>query len=92
MSFSISGNVLNGMSLTGTDVSSACGNDWITIPCATNSFRQDQQMYGTESSGPDACVDRICGMVFNSVTQATPSTAKTRAVNSKFGYLTSSSK
>ena len=84
MSFSISGNVLSGASVTGTDVSSACGNDWINIPCATNSFRQNQQMYGPESTGPDTCVDRICGMIFNSVTQANVNTAKTRAVNSKY--------
>ena len=57
MSFSITGQ--------GTDTSSVgvqCSTDWITIPCATNSNDPVAQT-GT----PAVCVDRICGMVFNSV-------------------------
>ena len=89
MSFSLSGSVINGAGSTGTDVSSACANDWINIPCATNSFRQDQQVFGTNSVGPNTCVDRICGMVFNSVTQTDINTAQTRPVNSTYTIQTS---
>ena len=84
--FSISGTVMNGMGSTGTDVSSACANDWITIPCATNSFKQDKQINGVNSMGPDTCVDRICGMVFNSVIQTDIATARTQPVNSKYQF------
>ena len=75
---------MNGMGSTGTDVSSSCANDWITIPCATNSFKQDSQINGMNSNGPDTCVDRICGMVFNSVFQTDIATARTQPVNSKY--------
>ena len=57
MSFSITGQ--------GTETSQVgvtCSTDWITIPCATNSNDPVAQT-GT----PAVCVDRICGMVFNSV-------------------------
>ena len=37
--------------------------DWITIPCATNSNNPT-----TQTGTPSVCVDRICGMVFNSAT------------------------
>ena len=74
------------MGSTGTDVSSACANDLITIPCATNSFKQDKQINGMNSMGPDTCVDRICGMVFNSVIQTDIGTARTQPVNSKYQF------
>ena len=60
MSFSITGQGTT-TSTVGTD----CNTDWITIPCATNSNDPVAQT-GT----PSVCVDRICGMVFNSVTGA----------------------
>jgi hypothetical protein len=60
MSFSITGQGTQ-TSQVGTD----CNTDWITIPCATNSNDPVAQT-GT----PSVCVDRICGMVFNSVTGA----------------------
>jgi hypothetical protein len=40
-----------------------CTTDWITIPCATNTNNPLLQT-GT----PSVCVDRLCGMVFNSAT------------------------
>ena len=84
MSFSISGSVMNDVGTAGTDVASSCANDWINIPCATNSLRQDQQSFtSANSEGPNTCVDRICGMVFNSVTQLDINTAIVRPVNSK---------
>jgi len=55
-SFSVSGS-----SNTGSQVGTGCSTDWLTIPCATNTndpFAQN----GT----PVVCVDRLCGMVFNS--------------------------
>ena len=58
MSFSITG----GSPMEGTMVGTSCGTDWITIPCATNSNDPTAQI-GT----PNTCVDRICGMVFNSI-------------------------
>ena len=82
--FSVSGTVTNGMGTTGTDVGPACENDWITIPCATNSFKQDKQINGMNSMGPDTCGDRICGIVFNSVIQTDLATARTQPVNSKY--------
>ena len=60
MSFSITGQGTT-TSTVGTD----CNTDWITIPCATNSNDPVAQT-GT----PSVCVDRICGMVFNSVSGA----------------------
>lgn len=56
-SFSISGGTGSG-SLVGTQ----CTNDWLTIPCATNTNDPTAQ-----NGTPVVCVDRICGQVFNSV-------------------------
>ena len=69
-------------SITGSDGSvgsqnTECTTDWITIPCATNSLRPDNQSGGS----PAVCVDRICGMVFNSVNSDFPSPSV--PVNSK---------
>lgn len=60
MSFSITG-----QGTESSQVGVTCNTDWITIPCATNSNDPVAQT-GT----PSVCVDRICGMVFNSVTGA----------------------
>ena len=61
-SFSLTG----GVSAQGSVVGSVdCNTDWITIPCATNTNFPNAQ-----SGTPSVCVDRICGMVFNSVTTA----------------------
>ncbi|TRY63236.1 hypothetical protein TCAL_11572 [Tigriopus californicus] len=60
MSFSITG----GNPALGSVVGTSCNTDWITIPCATNSNSP------TQTGTPSICVDRICGMVFNSVTTA----------------------
>ena len=85
MSFSISGSVMNDVGTAGTDVASSCANDWINIPCATNSLRQDQQSFtSANSEGPNTCVDRICGMVFNSVTQLDITAAIVKPVNSEY--------
>ena len=70
-------------SITGSDGSvgsqnTQCTTDWITIPCATNSLRPDNQSGGS----PAVCVDRICGMVFNSVDSDFPSPSV--PVNSKY--------
>lgn len=59
MSFSLTG----GSVAEGSKVSQDCITDWITIPCATNTNSPTAQ-----SGTPTVCVDRICGMVFNSVT------------------------
>lgn len=59
MSFSITG----GNPTLGSVVGTSCNTDWITIPCATNSNDPTAQ-----NGTPSTCVDRICGMVFNSVT------------------------
>ena len=40
----------------------SCQTDWVTIPCATNSGDP-----ATQNGNPVACVDRICGEIFNSV-------------------------
>ncbi len=72
MSFSITG----GSPAAGSVVGTNCATDWITIPCATNSMDPTAQT-GT----PSTCVDRICGMVFNSVTAA--STTSPTSVYSK---------
>ena len=62
MSFSITGSTATPVgSIVGTD----CSTDWITIPCATNTNDPNAQ-----NGTPTTCVDRICGMVFNSVTTA----------------------
>ena len=59
MSFSITGQGTEGSNVgVGTD---GCLTDWISIPCATNSNNPSAQ-----SGTPSVCVDRICGMVFNS--------------------------
>ena len=81
MSFSLTGTTTNGEASVGTDVATACSTDWLSIPCATNTLRSDQQ-----SATPTICVDRICGMVFNSVTAAatTPGTDVAVPVNSKY--------
>ena len=70
-------------SITGSDGSvgsenTGCVTDWLTIPCATNTLRPDAQSGGS----PEVCVDRICGMVFNSVTTDFPSPSV--PVNSKY--------
>ena len=70
-------------SITGSDGSvgsqnTECTTDWITIPCATNSLRPDNQSGGS----PAVCVDRICGAVFNSVNSDFPSPSV--PVNSKY--------
>ena len=73
MSFSVTG----GTPTLGSVVGDAnCVTDWISIMCASNSMDPAAQT-GT----PSVCVDRICGMVFNSVTSAAGSTAV--PVNSK---------
>lgn len=59
MSFSITGGAIQQGSMVGTQ----CTTDWITIPCATNT--NDPEM---QTGSPSVCVDRICGMVFNSAT------------------------
>ena len=59
MSFSITGGAIAQGSMVGTQ----CTTDWITIPCATNT--NDPEM---QTGSPSVCVDRICGMVFNSAT------------------------
>ncbi len=73
MSFSITG----GTPTLGSVVGDAnCITDWLTILCATNTLDPTAQ-----SGSPLACVDRICGMVFNSVTTAAGSPSV--PVNSK---------
>ena len=71
MSFSLTG----GATMDGAKVNNDCITDWITIPCATNTNNPTAQ-----SGTPTVCVDRICGMVFNSVTA--PSTSTSVPVNS----------
>ena len=74
MSFSVTG----GNPTLGSVVGSvACTTDWITIPCATNTNDPNAQTGGT----PTTCVDRICGMVFNSV--ITPAGSASVPVNSE---------
>ena len=73
-------------SITGSDGSvgsqnTECTTDWITIPCATNSLRPDNQSGGS----PAVCVDRICGMVFNSVNSDFPSPSV--PVNSQYKVM-----
>ena len=75
MSFSVTG----GSPAAGSVVGTNCATDWITIPCATNSMDPTAQT-GT----PATCVDRICGMVFNSVTAA--STTSSTSVYSKSSF------
>ena len=75
MSFSITG----GSPAEGSVVGTNCATDWITVPCATNSNQPT-----TQSGTPSVCVDRICGMVFNSVT--TSSGTSSVPVTSNYGY------
>ena len=77
MSFSITGS--DGS--VGSVNSGECNTDWISIPCATNSLRPDAQSGGS----PMVCVDRICGMVFNSVNSDFPSPSV--PVNSKYNPM-----
>ena len=79
MAFSIQGqNTGMGTKSVGSIVGTDCSLDWISIPCATNTLSSTAQT-GT----PATCVDRICGMVFNSVTAAVGS-ATASPVNSKY--------
>lgn len=64
MSFSITG----GTPADGSKVGTTCATDWITIPCATNTNDPF-----TQTGTPAVCVDRICGMVFNSATTSSGS-------------------
>ena len=50
-----------GDDLEGSIVGNDCSTDYLTIPCATNS--NDPYL---QTGTPSVCVDRICGMVFNS--------------------------
>ena len=80
MAFSITGNNNNGARDTGTVVGTTCNTDWLSIPCATNTLSPTAQ-----SAAPTVCVDRICGMVFNSVTLGAADAATAAApVNSKY--------
>ena len=76
MAFSIKGVNTAGAIGTGTEVDGTCNTDWISIPCATNTLSPTLQ----NPSG--VCVDRICGMLFNSV--ATTTTGSAAPVNSKY--------
>ena len=70
-SFSITGGVSAQGSMIGSDdQNSGCTTDWLTIPCATNTLFPFAQ-----SGTPANCVDRICGMVFNSVVTAAGSSS-----------------
>ena len=65
-SFSITGGVsADGSKIGSDDQNDGCITDWLTIPCATNTLFPFAQ-----SGTPGVCVDRICGMVFNSVVTA----------------------
>ncbi len=74
MSFSLTGSSTTPI---GSLVETNCVTDWLTIPCATNTMNMMVQ-----SGTPTICVDRICGMVFNSVT--TPAASPSVPVNSKY--------
>ena len=76
MAFSITGVNTAGTGNAGTVTDSNCASDWISIPCATNTLSP------TAQTDNNVCVDRICGMIFNSITQA--STASAAPVNSKY--------
>ena len=70
-SFSITGGVSAHGSKIGSDAANdGCVTDWLTIPCATNTLFPFAQ-----SGTPSTCVDRICGMVFNSVVTAAGSSS-----------------
>ena len=72
MSFSVTGSGAAGAA--GSVVGDSCITDWITIPCATNTNSPTAQ-----SGTPTVCVDRICGMVFNSVTQPSGTASANKA-------------
>jgi len=55
--------VTGGTPTEGSRVGTQCSTDWLTIPCATNTNDPNAQ-----DGTPVVCVDRICGMVFNSAT------------------------
>ncbi|XP_023335594.1 uncharacterized protein LOC111706787 isoform X2 [Eurytemora carolleeae] len=57
--------VTGGTPAEGSKVGTQCATDWLTIPCATNTHDPKAQ-----NGTPTVCVDRICGMVFNSATTA----------------------
>ena len=77
MAFSIKGqNSPSGTASAGTDTGTTCATDWLSIPCATNTLSPSAQ-----SISGQGCVDRICGMVFNSISQAAGQPAA--PVNSK---------
>ena len=76
MAFSITGQNSNGTPNQGTVTDSNCSTDWLSIPCATNSLNP------TAQTPSGVCVDRICGMIWNSVTQGT--TGSPLPVNSKY--------
>ena len=79
MAFSLTGqNSPSGTKSVGTSVGTDCSTDWLSLPCATNTLSP------TAQTPTAVCVDRICGMVFNSVTQATASSAVALPVNSKY--------
>ena len=79
MAFSITGqNNPSGTKNTGTVIGTACTTDWVSIPCATNTLSPTAQ---SDNAG---CVDRLCGMVFNSINQPTAGTATQSPVNSKY--------
>ena len=72
MSFSLTGGSIAQGSVVGTN----CATDWIIIPCATNTLT-------TVQSDGMPCRDRICGMVFNSVTTAAATINTSVTVRSK---------
>ena len=80
MAFSITGsNAPSGTASAGSVVGDAtCVTDWISIPCATNTLSPTAQ----SATPVTVCVDRICGMVFNSQTSAAGSSSV--PVNSKY--------
>jgi len=72
MGFSTTGiNNPSGTRNTGTNVGAACSTDWLAVPCATNTLSP------TVQSDSSVCVDRICGMVWNSIAQAQSTTLST---------------
>ena len=71
MSFSVTG----GMTMVGALVGTDCVTDWLTISCASNTIT-------TQQTGGAVCVDRICGMVFNS--EAAAASTPSVPVYSKF--------
>ena len=83
MAFSITGQNSGGTASAGTVTDSNCQTDWLSIPCATNSLNPTAQTI----TPTVVCVDRICGMIFNSVTQGTGSPAA--PVNSKYHFRSS---